>query len=126
MRDGPDKNSVKQKALRLLGQKKQYESQADNLRNQSFNIEQMNLTIQHWKDTVNAQKKATKKEFKNVNIKEVGGDVRADMKEDFNEFQTDDSGVGRQFWVDLLIKWHTKKERLLRHMKLIKSTLYPV
>ena len=69
---------------------------------------------------------AMKKEFKNVNIKEVGGDVLAEMMDDFNEFQTDESGVGRQFWVDLLIKWHTKKERLLRHMKLTKSTLYPV
>ena len=41
MREGPAKNSVKQKALRVLKQKKQYESQADNLRNQSFNMEQV-------------------------------------------------------------------------------------
>ena len=30
MRDGPGKNAVKQKALRVLKQKKQYESQVDN------------------------------------------------------------------------------------------------
>ena len=41
MREGPGKNSVKQKALRVLKQKKQYESQSDNLRNQSFNMEQV-------------------------------------------------------------------------------------
>ena len=41
MREGPAKNSVKQKALRVLKQKKQYESQSDNLRNQSFNMEQV-------------------------------------------------------------------------------------
>ena len=95
-------------------------------------MEQTNMatqTLKDTKDTVNAMKsgvKAMKKEFKNVNIIEVGGDVLAEMMDDFNEFQTDESGVGGQFWVDLLIKWHTKKERLLRHMKLTKSTLYPV
>ena len=36
MRDGPAKNAVKQKALRVLKQKKQYEAQSDNLRNQAF------------------------------------------------------------------------------------------
>ena len=41
MREGPGKNAVKQKALRVLKQKKQYESQADNLRSQSFNMEQV-------------------------------------------------------------------------------------
>ena len=41
MRDGPAKNAVKQKALRVLKQKKQYESQSDNLRQQSFNMEQV-------------------------------------------------------------------------------------
>ena len=41
MREGPGKNAVKQKALRVLKQKKQYENQADNLRSQSFNMEQV-------------------------------------------------------------------------------------
>ena len=41
MRDGPAKNAVKQKALRVLKQKKQYESPSENLRNQVFNME-------HW------------------------------------------------------------------------------
>ena len=41
MREGPAKNSVKQKALRVLKQRKQYESQSENLRNQSFNMEQV-------------------------------------------------------------------------------------
>jgi len=95
MRDGPAKNSVKQKALRLLRQKKQYESQADNLRNQSFNMEQTNMatqTLKDTKDTVNAMKsgvKAMKKEFKNVNIEQIEDmqDELADMLEDANEVQ---------------------------------------
>ena len=45
MREGPGKNAVKQKALRVLKQKKQYESQADNLRNQSFNMEQVPINL---------------------------------------------------------------------------------
>lgn len=51
MREGPAKNMVKQKAMRVLKQKKQYESQADNLRNQSFNMEQTNFAVQSVKDT---------------------------------------------------------------------------
>ena len=59
MRDGPAKNAVKQKALRVLKQKKQYESQSENLRNQAFNMEQTNYATQSLKDTkttVNAMK----------------------------------------------------------------------
>ena len=41
MRDSPAKNAVKQKALRVLKQKKQYESLSKNLRNQVLNME-------HW------------------------------------------------------------------------------
>ena len=77
MRDGPAKNAVKQKALRVLKQKKQYESQSENLRNQAFNMEQTNYATQSLKDTkttVNAMKlgvKEMKKEFKNVNIDQI-------------------------------------------------------
>ena len=78
MREGPSKNAVKQKALRVLKQKKQwvirlyfestllvvfiltaqliannfrYETQVENLRNQSFNMEQANYANQMLKDT---------------------------------------------------------------------------
>jgi charged multivesicular body protein 5 len=95
MRDGPGKNAVKQKALRVLKQKKQYESQADNLRNQSFNMEQTNFATQSLKDTkdtVNAMKagaKEMKKGFKNINIEQIEDvqDDLADMLEDANEIQ---------------------------------------
>ena len=77
MKEGPAKNAVKQKALRLLKQKKQYESQAENMRNQSFNMEQTLMATQTLKDTkttVNAMKlgvKEMKKEFKNVNVEQI-------------------------------------------------------
>jgi len=102
MRDGPGKNAVKQKALRVLKQKKQYEAQSDNLRNQSFNMEQVNYSTQMLKDTkttVNAMKmgvKEMKKEFKNVNIDQIEDlqDDLADMLEDANEVQ---EALGRSY-----------------------------
>lgn len=77
MREGPAKNAVKQKALRVLKQRKMYEQQADNLRQQSFNMEQANYATQTLKDTqvtVNAMKtgmKQMQKEFKKINIDDI-------------------------------------------------------
>lgn len=77
MREGPAKNAVKSKALRVLKQKKMYEQQLENLRGQSFNMEQANFAHQTLKDThttVVAMKdgmKQMKKEFKKINIEEI-------------------------------------------------------
>merc|ERR1712243_425818 len=102
MREGPGKNAVKQKALRVLKQKKQYESQVENLRNQSFNMEQVNYSTQMLKDTkitVNAMKtgvKEMKREFKNVNIDQIEDlqDDLGDMLEEANEVQ---EALGRSY-----------------------------
>lgn len=95
MREGPAKNSVKQKALRVLKQKRQYESQLENLRNQSFNMEQANYTVSTLKDTqatVAAMKDSAqvmKKEFKKINIDQIDDlqDEMADMMDQANEIQ---------------------------------------
>ncbi|XP_029955712.1 charged multivesicular body protein 5-like [Salarias fasciatus] len=95
MRDGPSKNMVKQKAMRVLKQKRMYESQRDNLMQQSFNMEQQNYTIQSLKDTkttVDAMKiglKDMKKAYKKVDINKVEDlqDQLEDMMEDANEIQ---------------------------------------
>lgn len=77
MREGPAKNSVKAKAMRVLKQKRMYEQQLDNLRQQSFNMEQTNYATQTLKDTqvtISAMKtgmKEMKKEFKKINIDEI-------------------------------------------------------
>lgn len=77
MKEGPAKNAVKAKALRILKQRKMYESQVDNLRQQAFNMEQANYATQTLKDTqatVVAMKEGVKqmqKEFKNVNIDQI-------------------------------------------------------
>ncbi|VDK18535.1 unnamed protein product, partial [Anisakis simplex] len=51
MREGPGKNQLKQKALRILKQKRMLENQRDQLSQQSFNMEQSNFAIQGMKDT---------------------------------------------------------------------------
>lgn len=77
MRDGAAKNAVKAKALRVLKQRKMYEAQVDNLRQQAFNMEQANYATQTLKDTqstVVAMKEGVKqmqKEFKNINIDQI-------------------------------------------------------
>jgi len=102
MRDGPSKNMVKQKALRVLKQKRSYEGQLEGIRNQSFNMEQTNYTTQMLKDTktsVDAMQtglKQMKKEYKSVNIDKIEDlqDDMQDMMEDANEIQ---EIMGRQY-----------------------------
>jgi charged multivesicular body protein 5 len=95
MREGPAKQAVKQKALRVLKQKKTYEAQREMLSNQSFNIEQQNMAIQSMKDTkttVQAMQmglKEMKKEFKKVDLNKIENlqDDMADILEQANEVQ---------------------------------------
>jgi len=89
MRDGPAKNAVKAKAMRVLKQRKMYESQRDNLAQQSFNMEQSNMaltTLKDTKTTVDAMKMGLtqmKKEYKKVNIDQI--DTMQDEMEDMLE-----------------------------------------
>lgn len=102
MREGPAKNAVKQKALRVLKQRKMYEQQAGNLRQQAFNMEQANFAIQTMKDTqstVVAMKQGVKsmnKEYKKINIDEIEDlqDEMADMLELNDEVQ---DALGRSY-----------------------------
>ncbi|XP_077365702.1 charged multivesicular body protein 5 [Festucalex cinctus] len=102
MRDGPSKNMVKQKAMRILKQKRMYEAQRDNLMQQSFNMEQTNYTIQSLKDTkttVDAMKvglKDMKKAYKHVKIDQIENiqDQLEDMMDDANEIQ---EAMGRSY-----------------------------
>lgn len=95
MRNGPAKNAVKQKAMMVLKQKKRYESQRDNMMQQSFNMEQTNYSIQTMKDTqstVTAMKtglKQMKKEHKKIDIDKIEDlqDEMEDMLELADEVQ---------------------------------------
>jgi charged multivesicular body protein 5 len=102
MREGPAKNGVKQKALRVLKQRKMYENQRDNLTQQSFNMEQTNYATQMLKDTkttVDAMKlgvKEMKREYKKVNIDQIEDmqDELEDMLEQANDVQ---EALGRSY-----------------------------
>lgn len=102
MREGPAKNAIKQKALRVLKQRKMYENQAISLRNQAFNMEQANYAVQSLKDTqstVSAMKTGVKqmqKEFKNIKIDDIEDiqDEMADMLEQADEVQ---EALGRSY-----------------------------
>uniref|UniRef100_A0A915CWV1 Charged multivesicular body protein 5 n=1 Tax=Ditylenchus dipsaci TaxID=166011 RepID=A0A915CWV1_9BILA len=102
MREGPAKNMVKQKALRIMKQKKMYENQKDQLDNQSFNMEQSNFAIQGMKDnqiTVAAMKaglKTMQTEYKKMDINKIDTlqDEMEDMLEMNNEIQ---DALSRQY-----------------------------
>ncbi|XP_047100399.1 charged multivesicular body protein 5 [Schistocerca piceifrons] len=102
MREGPAKNSVKQKALRVLKQKKMYEQQVDNLRQQAFNMEQANYATQTLKDThatvaaMKAGAKQMQKEFKKLNIDEIE-DVQDDMADLLDQAEEVQEALGRSY-----------------------------
>eukprot|EP01084_Bolivina_argentea_P033758 62427_1 len=90
---GSTKNSYKQKALKLLKQKKQYEQQRDRIMGQQMNIDNAKFTLQSIKDNedmIAAMKGATtqlKQQFKGINIDEIEDlqDEMMDLMEDSNE-----------------------------------------
>jgi charged multivesicular body protein 5 len=102
MREGPAKNALKQKALRILQRKKAYDNQADSMRQQSFNMEQATSAIQTAKDTqvvVVAMKAGVaqmKKEYKKINIDKIEDmqDEMADILEQSEEVQ---EALGRTY-----------------------------
>lgn len=102
MREGPSKNMVKQKAMRVLKQKKMYEGQLESLRNQSFNMEQANFATQTMKDTkttVDAMKlgvKQMKKEYKKIDIDEIE-DIQDDMEDMLDQANEVQEALGRTY-----------------------------
>jgi len=97
LRPGPGLEAAKQRALRVLKQKKLYESQRDQLYSQQFNLDQVSFTTQNLQDTANQVKamKAANKELKvafkstdlDVNSIEAMQDEMSDLMEQSNEIQ---------------------------------------
>ncbi|KAL9936362.1 hypothetical protein V8E36_004430 [Tilletia maclaganii] len=52
MRDGPGKTAIQQRAIRVLRQKRLYESQLTQLQQQAFNMEQATLTTDNLRNTM--------------------------------------------------------------------------
>ncbi|KAJ3258713.1 hypothetical protein HK103_003307 [Boothiomyces macroporosus] len=88
MREGPGKNAIKQKAVRVLKQKKLYETQLESLQQQSFNMEQgsfylrvASMTTENLKNTMitfdamQIANKELKKQYKNINLDKIEVDL---------------------------------------------------
>ena len=95
MRPGPSQNGIKQRALKILKQKKMYEQQRDQLMGQSFTLEQTNFMAQGMKDTVTIVETmkeantAMKGTLKQMSIDDVENlyDEMEDLYETSNEIQ---------------------------------------
>ena len=95
MRDGPGKTAIKQKAIKILQQRKQYESQKDQLQAQSWNMEQAGMMQDNLKNTmatVDAMKttqKELKKQYGKVDIDKIEKmqDEMADLMDVGNDIQ---------------------------------------
>lgn len=102
MREGPGKNAVKQKALKVLQQRKMYESQRDQLQQQSWNMEQAGMMQDNLKNvmtTVDAMKttnKELRKQYGKIDIDKIEKiqDEMADLMEMGNEIS---ESMGRAY-----------------------------
>uniref|UniRef100_A0A0K0DI63 Charged multivesicular body protein 5 n=1 Tax=Angiostrongylus cantonensis TaxID=6313 RepID=A0A0K0DI63_ANGCA len=96
MREGPTKNMLKQKALRVLKQKRMYENQKGQLDQQAFNMDQSNFAIQGMKDNQVTGLKTMQKEFKKMDIDKIEEmqDQMEDMLDMNNEIQ---EAMSRQY-----------------------------
>lgn len=95
MRDGPGKSALKQKALKLLRQRKQIEAQKDQLENQLWNMTQASMTTDNLKNTVitmdamKSANKALKSQYGKINIDKIEQlqDEMLDLIDKLNELQ---------------------------------------
>lgn len=93
MREGPGKQAIKAKALKVLQRRKMYESQKDQLQQQSWNMEQAGMMQDNLKNvmtTVDAMKttnKALKQQYGKINIDKIERmqDEMADLMDVGNE-----------------------------------------
>ncbi|KAJ3332044.1 hypothetical protein HDU93_009376, partial [Gonapodya sp. JEL0774] len=102
LRDGPGKNAIKQKAMRVLKQRKLYEGQRDQLMQQSFNMEQTAMVTENLKNTavtLDAMKSASKEmkaQYAKLNINKITDlqDEMEDLMDQANEIQEE---LGRSY-----------------------------
>ncbi|GAV27337.1 hypothetical protein PMKS-000801 [Pichia membranifaciens] len=102
MREGPGKSAIKQRAIKLLRQRKQLETQRDQLMSQSWNISQAQMTTENLKNTmitVDAMRQTNKelrKTYGKINIDKLEDmqDEMLDLIDQSNELQ---ASLGRSY-----------------------------
>ncbi|KAK0713283.1 Snf7 family [Lasiosphaeria miniovina] len=95
MREGPGKAALKQKALKVLQRRKQYEAQRDQLQSQVWNMEQAQTMQDNLKNTMvtidalQSTNKALRKEYGKVDVDRIERlqDEMADLLDVGNEIQ---------------------------------------
>lgn len=95
MKDGAGKNALKQKALKLLRQRKQIEAQKDQLENQLWNMTQALMTTDNLKNTVitmdamKSANKSLKASYGKIDIDKIEQlqDEMLDLIDKLNELQ---------------------------------------
>lgn len=102
---GSSKRSLKQRALKLLKQKKMYEGQLDNVMQQQFNIDQTQFMTENLQDTatmVSAMKEAQvqiKKQYEEVDIDDIE-DMQDDMQDLMYDMEEMNEVMGRGLGMD--------------------------
>jgi charged multivesicular body protein 5 len=77
MPNGPGKNAIKQRAMKVLQRRKMYEGQREQLQQQSWNMEQASMMQDNLKnvmttvDTMKMTNKALKKQYGKINIDQI-------------------------------------------------------
>ena len=105
MKPGPAKQQVQKRAMAILKQKKMYENQREQTRNQQFNMDQVMFaqeSLAETANTVSAMKdanKALKKQFKAIDINQVE-DMQDDMADLLEQAEEIQSAMGRSYNTD--------------------------
>lgn len=104
MKNGPGKQAVTQRAMRVLQQKKMYEGQLAQLMQQTFNMEQAQMTTENLKNTmatVDAMQianKEMKKQYKNIDIDKIEN-IHYDMEDLIEQSNDIQEALGRTYGV---------------------------
>ncbi|MBW0471389.1 hypothetical protein O181_011104 [Austropuccinia psidii MF-1] len=104
LKDGPGKAAMQQRAIRVLKQKKLYESQLAQLQQQTFNMEQAVMTTDNLRNTmatVDAMKQANKemtKQYKKIDIDKIEA-ISYDMEDLIEQANEVQETLGRSYGV---------------------------
>ncbi|CAH7670728.1 Snf7 family [Phakopsora pachyrhizi] len=104
LRDGPGKAAMQQRAMRVLKQKKLYESQLEQLQQQTFNMEQAIMTTENLRNTmatVDAMKQANKemtKQYSKIDIGKIES-ITYDMEDLIDQANEVQESLGRSYGV---------------------------
>ncbi|KAG0146874.1 hypothetical protein CROQUDRAFT_656876 [Cronartium quercuum f. sp. fusiforme G11] len=104
LKNGPGKTAIQQRAIRVLKQKKLYESQLSQLQQQTFNMEQAIMTTDNLRNTmatVDAMKLANKemtKQYGKIKIDQIEA-ISYDMEDLIEQANEVQESLGRSFGV---------------------------